>query len=417
MVALSAAKTTKYSGTVSKWLARLCHMLKHMQELYGKLLHAASILPQGRAYLTGLESMLATIAKHPFIPHCPDKGIEEDLHWWLDRISSSSDIWTIHAQPPSLTLKHSQMPVLVLESVSSLVSSEEHGAFALTGPRTEEPRTLDGLRPSPSNSWSVLLMLFSTAHSTSSSSVTIPESLKDGKWVGTAIALSTQCSSISMLLSNICQSSTAHICDMSPVLTTQPISHPEDSMCPLTSCFLPLNCLSTFGSSSLMPLALSQCRSLGNSVRADTQHRHPAFSIASVPNRRKQNGPEQRPSSRISSSSMSSRTFDLSSLCFNSLLLSPTTLTLKSSSVAKPHPYQPNLHPLPSPNHPHCLAKDKLCLWKLANSSTCLAEGAPLAIVSEATLNYILEVIGASWADTVTSKTVTMFGTFVVYTI
>ena len=80
MVALSIAKVDKYNSVVNDWLARPHHTLKHMQELYSKLLHAASILPQGCACLTRLESMLATSAKLPFIPHCPDKGIEEDLH-------------------------------------------------------------------------------------------------------------------------------------------------------------------------------------------------------------------------------------------------------------------------------------------------------------------------------------------------
>ena len=67
-ITLSTSKRDKYSGAINNWLARPCHNLKHIQELYGKLLHAASVLPQGRAHLTGLESMLASCAKHPFVP-------------------------------------------------------------------------------------------------------------------------------------------------------------------------------------------------------------------------------------------------------------------------------------------------------------------------------------------------------------
>ena len=100
-VTLSASKRDKYSGAINNWLARPRHNLKHVQELYGKLLHAASVLPQGRAHLTGLESMLASCAKHPFMLHCPDKDIERDLHWWLDRILSGSVTCPIHI-PTSL---------------------------------------------------------------------------------------------------------------------------------------------------------------------------------------------------------------------------------------------------------------------------------------------------------------------------
>ena len=62
-VALSPAKIDKYTKAIQDWLSRTRHNLKHVQELYGKLLHAAPILQQGCAYLTGLESMLTTCAK------------------------------------------------------------------------------------------------------------------------------------------------------------------------------------------------------------------------------------------------------------------------------------------------------------------------------------------------------------------
>ena len=49
------------------------YSLKHVQELYGKLLHVLAILPQGHAYLTGLEAMLGTFANRPFTLYHPDK--------------------------------------------------------------------------------------------------------------------------------------------------------------------------------------------------------------------------------------------------------------------------------------------------------------------------------------------------------
>ena len=76
-----------------------------MQEIYGKLLHAASILPQGRVYLTGLESMLATCAKKPFVPHRPDTGLDQDLNWWLNKLKNGAIICSIHPPPLFLNLE------------------------------------------------------------------------------------------------------------------------------------------------------------------------------------------------------------------------------------------------------------------------------------------------------------------------
>jgi hypothetical protein len=70
-----------------------------MQELYGKLLHVSSILPQGRAYLVGLESMLATGAKRPFVPHRPDNGLDKDLQWWSEKLHSGTITRAIYTPP------------------------------------------------------------------------------------------------------------------------------------------------------------------------------------------------------------------------------------------------------------------------------------------------------------------------------
>ena len=96
-VVLSPSKIDKYTRAIDDWLARPRHNLKHVQELYGKLLHAASILQQGHVYLTGLESMLMTCGKRPFVPHRPDKGINKDLCWWADKISTGAVIRNISA--------------------------------------------------------------------------------------------------------------------------------------------------------------------------------------------------------------------------------------------------------------------------------------------------------------------------------
>lgn len=64
-VALSSGKISKYTAAIDDWFARNSHTLIEVQALYGKLLHASSALPMGRAFLTGLERMLKTCSdKH-----------------------------------------------------------------------------------------------------------------------------------------------------------------------------------------------------------------------------------------------------------------------------------------------------------------------------------------------------------------
>lgn len=70
-----------------------------------------------------------------------------------------------------------------------------------------------------------------------------------------------------------------------------------------------------------------------------------------------------------------------------------------ATSTTQPRAYNPTLTPLSSPLRPHCLAKDRLCLW--CPSLSCVAldhNGIPLPL-SEADLNCILTVIGHSLAS------------------
>jgi hypothetical protein len=98
-VSLSPSKTIKYIDEINKWVSRRAHTLRHVQELYGKLLHVSSILPQGRVYLVGFESMLATGAKWPFVPHHPDNRLDKDLQWWSEKLRSGTIACTIYTPP------------------------------------------------------------------------------------------------------------------------------------------------------------------------------------------------------------------------------------------------------------------------------------------------------------------------------
>ena len=185
---------------------------------------------------------------------------------------------------------------------------------------------------------------------------------------------------------------------MSPVPAIQLISCLGASMAQPTSYSLPLLSQSTYKTSSQTLPTPSLPKSSDSSERAGTQLPHLAHSAASAPSKKSMSVLEQRLLSRMSSSSASSRTVDSSSSHFNSPLPSPSPHP-EPAGASNPCPYQPDLHPLPSPNCLHCLARDRLRLWKPANPSTHLADGASSAIMSESMLDWILEVIRASWVD------------------
>ena len=62
------------------------HILKEVQLLYGKLLHACAVLPQGHVYLMALERMMRVCHDKPFMPHLPIKGTDTKLTWWTTRL-------------------------------------------------------------------------------------------------------------------------------------------------------------------------------------------------------------------------------------------------------------------------------------------------------------------------------------------
>ena len=98
-VSLSPQKTKKYIEAIHEWNARPAHCLDQVQKLYGKLLHTSSLIPAGRAYLTGLERMLAVGAIKPFLPHRPEKTVAGDLDWWLKNLLTNTITRSITPPP------------------------------------------------------------------------------------------------------------------------------------------------------------------------------------------------------------------------------------------------------------------------------------------------------------------------------
>ena len=97
-VSLTPEKVDKYLSAIHKWRKRPAHTLQDVQELYGKLLHACSAVPQGRAYLIHLETMLSTCGPRPFTPHQADKLLAQDLDWWSTLLQSGGVSRSIRAR-------------------------------------------------------------------------------------------------------------------------------------------------------------------------------------------------------------------------------------------------------------------------------------------------------------------------------
>ena len=86
-VTLQEKKKKKYLGALEEWRRRATHTLDDVQSLYGKLLHTCLVVPEGRAYLTKLEKMLAIFHDAPHKPQHPPRSTDSDLLWWLRTLS------------------------------------------------------------------------------------------------------------------------------------------------------------------------------------------------------------------------------------------------------------------------------------------------------------------------------------------
>jgi hypothetical protein len=89
-VHLPEEKKAKYLAAIAEWGAKRTHNLLEMQKLYGKLLHAALVIPAGRAHLTNMEAMLASFSNNPFLPHTPPRDTPGDLRWWQLQLGRAS---------------------------------------------------------------------------------------------------------------------------------------------------------------------------------------------------------------------------------------------------------------------------------------------------------------------------------------
>ena len=103
-VSIPERKKQKYLAAIEEWETHSAHALLEVQKLHGKLLHTTLVVPEGRAYLTNLETMLA-FSNCPFVPHTPPRDTKYDLEWWKQLLRSPTIMRTI-PKPTAITDRH-----------------------------------------------------------------------------------------------------------------------------------------------------------------------------------------------------------------------------------------------------------------------------------------------------------------------
>lgn len=89
-VRLLDRKCVKYIAAINAWISVAKHTLSDAQSLHGKLMHAATIFPAGRAYLTGLAALIGQFNGNIHVPRHSSQHIRDDLVWWKTRLSSGN---------------------------------------------------------------------------------------------------------------------------------------------------------------------------------------------------------------------------------------------------------------------------------------------------------------------------------------
>ena len=125
-------KKARYCTAISEWEKKCTHNLLETQKLYSKLLHAALVIPAGRAHLTSLEAMLGTFNHSPFLPHTPPRDTPDDLDWWKCQLSRSDISRSI--PPPQ--------PIIDHQAYSD--ASSGFGVAVTVGPQWQAWRLADG---------------------------------------------------------------------------------------------------------------------------------------------------------------------------------------------------------------------------------------------------------------------------------
>jgi len=229
-----------------------------------------------------------------------------------------------------------------------------HGVWFQDGRHLMANATSSGLRPLALSSSSMHLSVPMTQVPTIDSMETTRVLLRDGGTVGVATQLSTMSSVdfTSSLKNPVSVAPYTH--HMSPVHLTLPMAPPRVNSHQNTSCHLLTSPLVSTVSSLMPPPPIPPPNS--DSIgRVDIHEQlHDSLTILSrilMPGNVSMRSTSER---NILSSTSTGKVNGVPR--FGAPLPSPI-------SQGHPRPYQPGLTPLPSPWHPHCLARDCLLLW------------------------------------------------------
>jgi hypothetical protein len=385
-VSIPQKKKSKYLDAIQEWLSRPTHTLEQVRKLYGKLLHACLVIPAGRAYLTNLEALLgiSTIALSCHVlllatqltTFCGGQGPSRD------RASSDQS----PAPSPSQTSTHSLTQVQLRGLASQLVSNDVLGDYSQVGIRTGE--TSDGPKPSASNYSSITSSHPILRAATSKYTATTAVSSRDGGKgkVGTNLLTQSSEESIRKLLTPNAPSTP----DTFPAEAIPQTVHPEVStLHGMTSSRIFLSSPSSRNTSSTSTANSTILNSIfAEKVRLQNQPQN--FPETQAP----MNLPLPVISVNTGSKSLSGKRKHGKE---KGRWGTEITGTLQRSNA--PAAYILGLTPLQSSLRPHCLAKERLRLWKLITPRS-LTNGQGLPVSLEASdLRCIEEILLHAWTD------------------
>ncbi|OBZ73015.1 hypothetical protein A0H81_06637 [Grifola frondosa] len=378
-VSIPPEKKSKYLAAIQEWRTSRTHTLREVQKLYGKLLHTTLVVREGRAYLTSLESMLGIFGDRPFMPRTPPVTTPSDIRWWTDTLSR-----------PSLS-RRIPRPVEVFDPRTYSNASSECGIGVCVGDRWRAWRLLPGWKGDGREigwaeavgfEFAIKILLKLGIPYDDFKVYGDNKGVVEGWWNGRS--RNSQVNGVFRRVFKALGERTA----FSRYVTSaaNPADGPSRGVYPqLPYSFRPSQFLLKSVSSSSTSTPHSPPRSSAYGKRAYTPYRRPSPHETKSTSAKRSTASNATIGTTSSSKKMSSGG---TRIRFNAPLVRGTT-----QNENRPKPYTAGLIPTPSILRPHCLARDRLRLWKPAQNRD--AAGSSL---SEADLQRIFDVLTSAWA-------------------
>jgi len=292
-----------------------------------------------------------------------------------------------HAPSNWLTDMPTQMPAQGLALALSLGSSGGLGVSSRDGRRLMEKETLVGPRQ-----WALNCLFGHSPGSGSTNPITkslgiTKASLRVGGTVGAATVQSTGCSNESRTTSPLWTPQKPCMSLMSTAPTIPQMAPPGVNIPPLSinsqSLSYQKNWL-PFSSMPNVPSLTSNCNttSEGYTQSARLSLLHPALQLT-------------LPEETVPSPAQRKNTLHSAIPLVHPVSHFNKEFAISPSTQAKPRPYPAGLCPRPSVLRPHCLARDRLRIWR---PNTDRAEGMGYAPLTDSDLTRMLNVMAEAWA-------------------